>query len=437
MKIKNRIFQQFFNKHQPQMTESTNSAHSVSCTQPPLTKESEKKSDSLIYSLNDYDLELVEELIKLQNNTDEKIMLENYEPSYFTSENPLLVESIQKIEHGLSSEMGSGVHKKGYRFLTYILLKQVPNQYISFSDKQTTSDFLRKNYNINTPELVGNILRDDVLHNGDFNITYEIQKLATGLPLAFGKPENMISFLSTLKNCHPSQLGFTRNLDKTYNATMLKHRALTHIPHIEKFLEDFTVLNNNHLIDYHGENIHFSEKYGYSFIDLGYRGFSESYNEKKLKCIFEENLKSFPDYDFFFSNLYGSWELNKKYMGSECFYNREYFTEYVYLGVLTKQILNVMKTTSSPLLDNAKFYANNLYNQKNFFSAPPEFLDQLYSAFKTNNSNYLQEVKNQFYLPEDYDLNKTLDSDAFIKAMDLTYAMEQPTAKTDEIAEIN
>ena len=428
MKTKNIFIKELLNKLKSNNTE-TISSDSLSCAKPSVIEEvstpsSIQTSKNNLNSYAECDLDLIKELIALQNNMDEKIMQEDYEPSYFTSENPLLVETIQKIENNLTSEMGSGVHKKGYRFLTYILLKQVPNAYIGFTDKQTTSNFLRRDYKVNTPELVGNILRDDVLHNGDFNITYEIQKLTTGIPLAVAKPSDIIFFLSTLKNCQPYQLGYTDNLAKTYNASMLKHRALNHIPHIENFLEGFTVLNNNGMIDYHGKNVHFSEKYGYSFIDLGYRGFSENFNGESLKSIFEKNMERTPDYNHFFSKLYGTLDLDKKFMLNDFYYNREYFPEYVYLGVLTKQILNVMKSTTSPLLPDARFYANHVYNQENFFSAPPDFLDQLYSAFKTNNSSFLQEVKNQFCLDEDFDFDKTIDSESFIKAMDLTYAME-------------
>ena len=97
--------------------------------------------------------------------------------------------------------------------------------------------------------------------------------------------------------------------------------------------------------------------------------------------------------------------------------------------------LNVMKTTTSPLLPNAKFYAISLFAEADFFGASTKTLNTLYNDLKTNNKAGLNATRLFFDLPEDYDFNKELDGESFIKAMDLTYAMEQPTDQTDCVAQ--
>ena len=103
-----------------------------------------------------------------------------------------------------------------------------------------------------------------------------------------------------------------------------------------------------------------------------------------------------------------------------------------------KQLLTVMQNSTDPILKNAKKFANEFdYKnmEKDYFGANSKNLNLLYQGLTQNDENCLKKIRSLFNLSKKYDFQTEFDCESFIKAMDLTYAMEQPTDESDCVAE--
>lgn len=210
---------------------------------------------------------------------------------------------------------------------------------------------------------------------------------------------------------------------------MLKSRVLTGIPHIEEFLKHFTCLSAADVLDVNEGNFLHSPAFGYAFVDL---------NLNTLKDIDLSNL------DEFFNSKIN--DINKSriitsysYLMNCCvgIYGgmifkqppNKHFEAYVYSGILSKQFLNIMQTSNDPKLKFAKEFAQ-VFDYSNFYAANPQDLDLIYSAIKSNDESLLELIRQRFDLPANYNFSDNLEGNKFIQAMDLTYAMAQPSSPT-------
>ena len=340
-----------------------------------------------------------------------------------------LYSHIKQIENKKANQMGNGTFKNVYPFkgdkviLAGLLHKN------DFDHRQQIIDQLIE-CGINTPRLI--------FHTTKGNHNYEVQERAKGSFLRTNYYHYILDHLSGLSGkTLKIESEDERALKHKYNFEMIKRRTLTGIPHIEKFLIDFTCLKAVGALDILPRNFFYDPKTGYSFIDLNVSDFSK--NIKNMKDYLNSKVNSSSE----FKNATGYADFIFECIASDdgyrynFFNNNLHFGEYVYSGILLKQFLNVMQTSTHPHLKFAKSFAEN-FDFDCITSASPKTLELLYSGIKTNDETIFKYLRKEFGLPASYDFSKELDGESFIKAMDLTYAMEQPKEATEntDIAEM-
>ena len=141
---------------------------------------------------------------------------------------------INKIENKKANQMGNGAFKKVYPFkgdkviLAGLLHKN------DFDHRQQIINQLIE-CGINTPRLIFYTVKEN--HN------YEVQERAKG---SFLRTSYYCYILDHLSGLSGKTLKIEsedeRALKHKYNFEMMKRKTLTGIPHIEKFLSDFTCL---------------------------------------------------------------------------------------------------------------------------------------------------------------------------------------------------
>ncbi len=334
---------------------------------------------------------------------------------------------------------GGGAYKNvfPYKKDKVILEEGTYRQTLPFNVKKEIVNKLNE-YGINTPKLIFYLTQDQAFKLGNKELSYEVQERAKGSFLNTFDYEKVLYHLYGLTGemFVPNLTKDSENLlCEKYNFEILKNRTLTGIPHIEKFLKHFTCLSSAYALDVNGGNFFYSPAFGYTFIDLDLDKFDNN---------------NILDLDNFFNSQIN--DINKARIMSSYSYlmhccvdslheggffkpdPNENFEAYVYTGLLCTQFLNVMQTSPDPKLRFAKEYAER-FKFSNFYGANPQTLDLLYSAIKSNDKSLLKSIRCQFDLPATYDFNKEIDGESFIKAMDLTNAMEQPTPQTEVVSE--
>ena len=365
--------------------------------------------------------EIIQNLMEKQKLSD----LEKRSNSFNENEIKAIIKRVADCE---VCSVGHGAYKNVYSYQKdKVILEEGAHRAIApFNLKRNIVSKLR-DYGINTPKLIYYLTQDQAFKLGNKNLAYEVQERAKGSFLKTFDHELIITHLYGLTDelFDPELSKSSEDMlcDK-YNFEMLKSRVLTGIPHTEKFLKHFTCLSAVDALDVNAGNFLYSPTFGYSFIDL---------DMYYLKDIDTSNL------DEFFNSEINDINKNRIMARYSSLMNtcvslfgnsvkpapNKYFQEFIYSGILTQQFLNVMQTSHDPKLRFAKEFAQN-FDKSKFYGANPQDLNLLYSAMKSNDEASLESIRQKFDLPASYDFNKELDSESFIKAMDLTNAMEQP-----------
>ena len=251
--------------------------------------------------------------------------------------------------------------------------------------------------------------------NGKKHKIINTQEFVDGRPLYRFK-----DYTNPIENQHDNYKQF-----KEYNLETIKERVALGEPFIEKFIENFNIMQPLNLLhDAHGENIIFNPKTGYHFIDLGFSTASNFSTLEEAKDLIKNPV---------IPELFKTLD-NKTYLGPTASYKdqaqfifcftplnptsyssiSENFAYYVYNGVLAQQFNNCVSKM------------NNLPPNFSTGTPPPKYpfalnnydLEGLYHALKTQNESSLDLFKFAFGLPNSYDFNKELDSEFFINVME-------------------
>ena len=328
---------------------------------------------------------------------------------------------------------GKGAYKKvfPYKKDKVILEEGTYRQTMPFSVKKQIVNKLNE-YGINTPKLVYYLTQDQAFKLGNKEISYEVQERAKGSFLnTFDYKKVLYHLYGLTGEMYPYLTKSSEKLlSEKYNFEMLKSRTLTGIPHIEKFLKHFTCLVSAYALDVNGGNFFYSPAFGYTFIDLNLDKFNDE-NISDLENFFNSKINNInktrimTDYSNFMHCCVDSLHEGGLFKPDP----NEDFEAYVYTGILCKQFLNVMQTSTDPKLRFAKEFAQK-FKFPNFYGANPQDLDLLYSAMKSNDEASLESIRQKFDLPANYNFSDNLEGKKFIQAMDLTYAMDQPLSPT-------
>lgn len=389
--------------------------------------------------------EYVARLFELQNKLDQNLINEQQNAStlYSSFDESEVVSAIKNINAESSISTGFGVEKTGYRFLNYVILAYGgDSSFISLKARKTFAQNL-KEAGISTPALLYACYQNDIIKDGFDDLIYEVQQSAIGAPIGFNSTTQFTYYLNSLENkkvlnCDSHPL-FSELVHK-YNLNMMKSRVLTGIPHTEKFLKEYAVLDLIKALDYHGGNVFYNPSIGYSFIDLDIND-----------CINNCGLANFEKYlntclanrKVNFSKLFECADgtiLHSKIHSYNDFLDgrKEHFEHFMFSGILMKQLLSVMQNSTDPILKDAKKFADDFdYKnmEKDYFGANSKILNLLYDGLTQNDEKSLKKIRSHFNLSKKYDFQTEFDCESFIQAMDLTYAMEQPTDETDVVSE--
>lgn len=389
--------------------------------------------------------DFVNRLFELQNQLDENLIKEQKDVSslYYTFDESEVVSAIKNINAESSISTGFGVEKTGYRFLSYVILSYGANQ--AYISPKANQEFVQKlkNFGVSTPAILYNSFESNIIKGGKDDLMYEVQQSAIGAPIGFNTSVHFVEHLNSLENrkvlndySHPL---FTELVHK-YNLEMLKSRVLTGIPHIENFLKDYTILDLTKALDFHGGNVFFNPLIGYTTIDLdindciyncGFANFEKYLND----CLSQRKV----NFNKLFDCVDGTFLHSKRYSYNDFLDGRkEHFEHFMFSGILMKQLLTVMQNSTDPILKDAKKFANEFdYKnmEKDYFGANSKNLNLLYQGLTQNDEKSLKKIRSHFNLSKKYDFQTEFDCESFIQAMDLTYAMEQPTDESDCIAE--
>ena len=389
--------------------------------------------------------DFVNRLFELQNQLDENLIKEQKDVTslYHTFNDSEVVSAIENINAESSISTGFGVEKTGYRFLNYVILAYgSDSSFISLKAREIFAQKLKET-GISTPALLYACYQNDITKDGFDDLIYEVQQSAIGAPIGFNSTTQFTYYLNSLENkkvlnCDSHPL-FSELVHK-YNLDMMKSRVLTGIPHTEKFLKDYAILDLTKALDYHGGNVFYNPSIGYSFIDLDIND-----------CINNCGLASFEKYlntclanrKVNFNNLFeradGTVLHSKRYSYNDFLDGRkEHFEHFVFSGILMKQLLSVMQNSTDPILKDAKKFANEFdYEnmEKDYFGANSKNLNLLYKGLTQNDEKSLKKIRSYFGLSKSFDFQTEFDCESFIQAMDVTYAMEQPASQTDVVSE--
>ncbi len=387
-------------------------------------------------NVNDF----VNRIFELQNQVDQNLIKEQKDVSslYSSFDESEVVSAIKNINAESSISIGFGVEKTGYRFLNYVILAYGSEPgFISLKAKKTFAQNL-KEAGVSTPALLYACYQNDIIKNGFDDLIYEVQQSAIGAPIGFNSTTQFTYYLNSLENqkvldCNSHPLFW--ELVHKYNLDMMKRRVLTGIPHTEKFLKDYAILDSINALDYHGGNVFYNPSMGYSFIDLDIND-----------CINNCGLANFEKYlntclanrKVNFNNLFeradGTVLHSKRYSYHDFLDGRkEHFEHFMFSGILMKQLLNVMQTSTDPILKDANEFANNFdYKnmEKDYFGASSKNLNLLYVGITQNDEKSLKKIRSHFKLPKSYDFQTDFDSESFIKAMDSTNEMDMQNNST-------
>ena len=384
--------------------------------------------------------EFIKRIFELQKKLDESLIDETASDSllYSLFHMPQLITAIKNIELGNTIVTGRGIDKVGYKFLSYIILKEKLDYTTPLSVKKEIAQKLRA-FGVQTPPIIFHTSRDKLFNDGYENDLYEVQQYAKGSPIGFSKSFKVIDYANALEDKKAYENSPTNNkeLVAKYNLEMLKKRALTGAKHAENFVKNYAILASINALDFHGGNILYSEDCGYTFIDLVFGNTLLEFNQHKDPNEFINNaLKSnTPNYRIMFDLFDGSTLFSRKY-NKESFNlsKNQFFENFIFSGIVMHQCINAINNSTNPILDSAKEFISGIHLNsidQMFFGANLNTLNVLYKGIKQNNTSCLNAIRNQFNIPMNFNFQTDFDFDSFIQAMDLTREMNNPNNQSE------
>ncbi len=383
--------------------------------------------------------EFIQRIFELQNKLDQNLITQSPVDSliYSLFHASQIIDVIKDIEKGNVLESGKGVEKVGYRFLNYVILKQKPNKYnLPLNVKKAITKVL-SDQGVSTPPIVFHTNQDIVFNNGHVNDLYEVQQSAIGSPIGFSKSYKVLEYANGLEsnNAH-SETENNTDLVMAYNLAMLKKRTLKGIPHIEKYINNYSILNSLKVLDFHGGNVFFHDKAGYSFIDLELGGIVNILTTPHVSSFINNALENNPpNFHVFFDRINGTIMHDQMFFPNRFKKDKtKYFENFIFSGILIQQYLNAISNSQDPVLDCAKEFVENLDIEnidQTYFGANYKTLNQLYNGIKNSDAESLDAIRNQFNIPTTFNFQTHFDCESFIQAMDLTREMNNPNTQSE------
>ncbi len=275
--------------------------------------------------------------------------------------------------------------------------------------------------------------------------SFEIQEEAKGSFVKSLRADSLIEHITSAN--HDINIEYFKDLDKSkvrdqFNLAMTKHRAKTGMPFIKNYMFDFSTLKILGFKDLHTENVFYSSQKGYTFFDIDQTNNlfdDETFKQAEAISKIKENLENYSNYSSetierdFMNYMISALGLSTPSHIAKPTLKRG-FAQYVYNGIITHQLLESMKTNTpendcyNPNFPHAKDCAIKLESQLNDKSntvlnnailISPNNLLKLENALLENNSTSLDEIKEEYNLPEDFDFS-CIDIPFFLETMKAT-----------------
>ena len=356
-----------------------------------------------------------------------------------------IINGIKNIEDKNVLSCGYGANKQA--FTTPILPNKVILKSTDYMVHKPSKEFYNglalKKFGVNVafPQLRLN--SSEIFTNGDSNTWYEVQDEAKGSFVSAFRGRSLSQLIITNNpNLKYNLLKYTsgKNFIDQYNLAMVKHRAKTGLPHLKKFYFDSNVLNAVKNFDMHTENIFYSSKDGYTFFDLScdlLNSFSRLFSNSNdlIYSMLKNNRSEYKEeshFQTFLTKLYGI-ELPSftNPLKSDPSFG---FTLNVYNGVLFYQFLQAFKNGSPEnelyntyLPNTSKFLHDETLKLENglseLFALAPSKLLKLEKALTLNEQSGLNEIKDEFDLPADFDF-ACIDIPNFLETMQQTHKFD-------------
>ncbi len=345
---------------------------------------------------------------------------------------------ISQVEEQENLACGHGLHKTAHLLPDgKILLK---SNYGEYRKSETLSKaLLLKKYGINIALPLFFTSSNTAFKKKGKITHYEIQEEAKGSCVsALGE-----SFLEEhLFACNPKLKDTKKTSEEIfneYNLAMAKHRAKTHLPFLSKFVYNFCSLYGLQNDDMHAQNIYYSSSNGYTFFDLEFdfeTKKSSITNTQKIKDI-EKHIRYYISEPTIATSCFNDLILRGYGVNQfQCgFVNSGNFSQFVYNGILMHQLRETFKANQpenqvyNPNFTHLKDFAENKLNsifpnnELCVFAMNSSTLMNLEEALKTNNTQALNEIKEEYNLPKDFDFAR-IDIPNFLETMQITHEFD-------------
>ncbi len=382
--------------------------------------------------------------------SNQEIDAQNEEYKHYIEE---LINDENNPESSKFSVCGEGKYKKAYLFDSNKILLKSYVKVLKPSRAFFNALALKKlGVNIAMPLLftTEKSSSDDYFHSGYYS--YQIQEEAKGSFVSVLRTNQLIKHISSFnQNINEDYLKSLSECDikDQYNLAMAKHRAQTGMPFIKNFMFDFCILNRLSFADLHTENVFYNSHTGYTFFDLDPDIFlfdalpNESYEQSNIMSKIKSKLEKYANAKFETHNYdFGNFIISMLGVTPENYIPKpitpENFAQHVYNGIITHQLLEAMKTNIpenecyNPYFPHAKECALKIESQLNNRSSPvlndlllisPKNILKLENALIENDSTSLDEIKEEYNLPEDFDF-ACIDIPNFLETMQATHEFD-------------
>lgn len=344
---------------------------------------------------------------------------------------------------------GEGIHKKGFLINPNKILLKSDTKVAKPSQAFFNALALKKfGVNIAMPLLF--TTESSVYPNKSHPYySFEVQEEAKGSFVNVLRSDSLIEHITSSN--HNITMEYFKDKDKSkvrnqFNLAMTKHRAKTGMPFIKDYMFDFSTLKILGFKDLHTENVFYSSQKGYTFFDIDQTNFlfddetckhSEAISKIKEKLENHSNQPSETIERDFISCMISALGLTTPYHIAKPSLIRN-FAQYVYNGIVTHQLIEAMKTNTpendcyNPNFPHAKDCALKMESQLNDKSNPilnnailisPNNLFKLENALIENNTTSLDEIKEEYNLPGDFEFS-CIDIPFFLETMKATHEFD-------------
>ena len=342
---------------------------------------------------------------------------------------------ISEVEEQENLACGHGVYKTAHLLPDgKILLKSYCGEYRK--SETLSKALLLKKYGINIALPLFFTSSNTAFKKKGKITHYEIQEEAKGsFVSALGESfleEHLFACNPELKNTRKT----SEELFNEYNLAMAKHRAKTHLPFLSKFVYNFCSLYGLQNEDMHAQNIYYSSTNGYTFFDIDFdfeTKKSSITNTQKIKDI-ENHIRYYISEPTIATSCFN--ELITRGYGVQqflCgFVNSYNFSQFVYNGILMHQLRETFKANEpnnpvyNPNFPHLKDFAENKLNsifpnnELSVFAINSSTLMNLEEALKTNNTQALNDIREEYSLPSDFNFAR-IDIPNFLETMQKTH----------------